>query len=364
MTSFKTYEFALLPCESQKMAIRQLLDKRDYTYNQLSDMANNLYDYGAGKEEIRARINRHYIDSCICYKEAEELRKQIFSLLGKMSRGEIEHISHKALHPRRRRIRLQNAWLNGQFVLLPALGAIKIVLHRPIPTNANIFSVALIEECYGTKFRIALGIVYDECSSRVSGNKTYNVIGLDYKQQGLYVDSNGLCADYPGYFRAGKGKIDDLNRAAAQHKTGSSRWLKLKRRADKLERHLINQRKDWQNKRANELARENDAVCIETLDFKAMQNVNPMLGPQIMDNDYTGFTQILGKKLEEQGKQLVKVSQYYPSSQICSVCGYRFGKLPLSQRIVACPCCGTIIDRDFNAARNIRNEGIRLLNAA
>ena len=84
----------------------------------------------------------------------------------------------------------------------------------------------------------------------------------------------------------------------------------------------------------------------------------------VRDNNWYGFKNKLGRKLAQQGKPLIEVSRYFPSSQLCSVCGYRFGKLPLYQRIVNCPACGSLMDRDYNAARNIRNEGIRLLEAA
>lgn len=95
-----------------------------------------------------------------------------------------------------------------------------------------------------------------------------------------------------------------------------------------------------------------------------MKKQNASLGLKIYDNYWGGFKSKLNQNLQKKGKPLIQISQYYPSSQICSVCGYTIGKQPLSQRTIRCPYCGAVIDRDYNAACNIRNEGIRLLSAA
>ena len=136
------------------------------------------------------------------------------------------------------------------------------------------------------------------------------------------------------------------------------------RRAEKLEKHIYNQRKDWQFKKASELANENSAVCIETLNFGDMVKENAALSSKIYDNQWGGFKNKLKSKLDEQGNPLIQTSQYYPSSQGCSCCGWNMGKQPLNVRTIVCPNCGNIMDRDMNAALNIRDEGLRLLDDA
>ena len=87
-------------------------------------------------------------------------------------------------------------------------------------------------------------------------------------------------------------------------------------------------------------------------------------GKSVSDNGWGMFTTFLRYKLEEQGKKLVKVSRFFASSQTCSVCGYKNAKTKnLALREWDCPQCGTHHDRDVNAAVNIRNEGMRLVNA-
>lgn len=93
--------------------------------------------------------------------------------------------------------------------------------------------------------------------------------------------------------------------------------------------------------------------------MKALSNSGFHNGKATLDNGYGMFLDMLSYKLFDRGKVLVKVDKWYPSSQICSSCGY-IHKLALSERTYICPSCGAVIDRDVNAAINIKNEGIRL----
>lgn len=101
------------------------------------------------------------------------------------------------------------------------------------------------------------------------------------------------------------------------------------------------------------------AVGVEDIDMKAMsQCLN--FGKSVMDNSYGMFRDVLKYKLEEQGKKLVKVDRFYPSSKTCSSCGRVKESLELSERIYRCEC-GLVMDRDKNAAINIREEARRML---
>lgn len=103
-----------------------------------------------------------------------------------------------------------------------------------------------------------------------------------------------------------------------------------------------------------------DCVCVEDLDMRGMSR-SLKLGKSTMDNGFGMFRALLGYKLEDRGKRLVTVGRLFPSSQLCHECGYRFsGTKDLSVREWTCPLCGRTHDRDVNAARNIRDEGMRL----
>ena len=143
-----------------------------------------------------------------------------------------------------------------------------------------------------------------------------------------------------------------------QTRKGSRNYQKQKKRVALCHEKIKNQRKDFQHKLSRGLAERYDAVCVEDLNLKGMSG-GLHLGKGVQDNGYGQFLSMLGYKLEERGKNLIKVDRYFASSKICSVCGHKKKELALSDREYVCEC-GNRMDRDVNAAVNIREEGKRL----
>ena len=205
---------------------------------------------------------------------------------------------------------------------------------------------------------------YEEEIPCVSGMSS-NAIGLDYKSDGLYMDSNGNAADMPKYYREAQKKLARAQRVLSRRtgngkgKAKSKNYIKQQLKVAKIHKHISNQRLDTLHKKSTEIANQYDIVCVETLNMKAMSNRSFKNGKATLDNGYGMFLNMLEYKLSERGKYLVKVDKWYPSSQICSCCGKK-QKMKLSDRTYRCTC-GMIMDRDYNAAINILNEGLRLL---
>ncbi|SHI05593.1 transposase, IS605 OrfB family, central region [Desulfosporosinus lacus DSM 15449] len=123
---------------------------------------------------------------------------------------------------------------------------------------------------------------------------------------------------------------------------------------------VANCRRDFLHKRSRELVDSYDAIVIEDLNMKTMsQCLN--LGKSVSDNAWGMFTTFLKYKLENEGKLLVKVDKWFPSSKTCHYCGEINKELELSDKEWTCSACGCTIDRDYNASKNIRDEGLRLL---
>ena len=118
---------------------------------------------------------------------------------------------------------------------------------------------------------------------------------------------------------------------------------------------------DYLHKLSRKIADRYDAVAVEDIDMKAMSRALHF-GKSVMDNGYGKFREMLAYKLEMQGKQLVRVDRFYPSSKRCSCCGAVKKELGLGERSYVCSC-GNRMDRDINAAVNIREEGRRMLSA-
>ena len=171
----------------------------------------------------------------------------------------------------------------------------------------------------------------------------------------LYVDSEGNKGEYERFYRKSEQKLKREQRKLSLMKKGSKNRAKQRIKVAKVHEKIANCRKDFLHKKSRQIANVYDCVCIENLDMKGMsQSLN--FGKSVNDNAYGSFINMLSYKLEGQGKYL------YPSSQLCSVCGYQNRETKdLSIREWICPQCGASHDRDINAAVNLRNEGKRLL---
>lgn len=254
-------------------------------------------------------------------------------------------------------------------VKIPYLGWIKSSDSRDWPSDCRICYATVSRETDGSYY---VSVTYKtEIDNPVISDRTISrTIGLDYKSDGLYVDSEGHTADMPHYYRQSQRQRTKLSRQLSK-KVGSKKdekpsnnFKKLQKRLARKSKHVANQRKDYLHKLSTEIANQYDVVCVESLDLKAMSNKKFKNGKATMDNGYGIFLAMLDYKLAERGGQLVKVDKWYPSSQLCHVCGYKnTATKDLSVRKWICPKCGTTHDRDINAAINIKNEGIRLVKA-
>ena len=250
-------------------------------------------------------------------------------------------------------------------VKLPCLGWIRTSDKR-IPDGKLCYATV----SHDTDGRYYVSITYkkempDVISVKPSVNKT---VGLDYKSDGLYTDSNGHTEDIPHFYRKAQRKRTKLQRRLSKKQGSlkgerkSKNFMKQLRLVNRQASHIANQRRDHLHKLSTEIANRYDAVCVEDLDMKAMSNKGFGNGKATMDNGYGMFQNMLSYKLTERGKQLIKVDKWYPSSQICHCCGHR-QPMPLKIRVYQCPECGIVFDRDWNAAINIKMEGLRLLSA-
>ena len=183
-------------------------------------------------------------------------------------------------------------------------------------------------------------------------------LGMDFAMHGMCVFSTGERAGYPMFYRNAKKELAQEQRKLSRCEKGSRNYQKQKKKVALYHEKIKNQRKDFQHKLSHSLAEDYDAVCVEDLNLKGIAG-GLHFGKGIQDNGYGQFLSMLGYKLEERGKYLIKVDRYFASSKICSVCGHKKKELALSERIYLCEC-GNRMDRDVNAAVNILKEGKRI----
>lgn len=248
-------------------------------------------------------------------------------------------------------------------VKLPKLGWIRHSDNRGLPEGAKIFQASVSRK--NGKYYVSILYKYEKDVKPITINEN-QVIGLDYKSDGLYIDSNGYEVHMPHFFRESQDKLAKEQRRLSRKKGSkkgekkSNRYLRQQAKVAKIHEHIANQRMDWLHKESTRLANEYDAVCVEDIDMQSISQ-ELKLGKATTDNGFGMFRDMLKYKLEERGKRLVKIDKWFPSSKLCSDCGWKFDDLTLDIREWNCPNCGTHHDRDLNAAVNIRNEGLRML---
>ena len=240
---------------------------------------------------------------------------------------------------------------------LPKIGLVKIKLHRSVPDDYKIKS-ATIKQTPTGKYYASILFEYEQVIEPVVPQ---SFLGLDFSMHELYMDSDGNKPSYPKYYRLSEERLSKEQRKLSKMKKGSNNYKKQKLKVARIHEQIANQRKDFLHKQSRQIANAFDCVCIEDLNMQGMSKALNF-GKSVHDNGWGMFTRMLEYKLAELGKYIVKIDKFYPSSQLCSSCGYQNPAVKdLSIRQWECPKCGVIHIRDHNAAINIREEGKRLL---
>ncbi len=244
-----------------------------------------------------------------------------------------------------------NIRIEGSYIKLPKLGYVRFNYHRTLPKDSFIKAATIKREA--GKYYVSLRI---ESKDKVVIDSNFKrSIGLDYTLHGLYTDSMGNSAAYPDYYKQSLDKLKKESRILSRRHKGSKNYLEQKQKLSKLHQHIKNQRKDFLHKASRNLVNDYEVISIETLDLTEMAKTKHFR-KSISDTAYHMFTKFLEYKLKDEGKTLIKINKYYPSSKTCSVCG-KIHDIPLSQRTYTCTC-GNYMDRDHNAAINIGIQGL------
>lgn len=190
-------------------------------------------------------------------------------------------------------------------------------------------------------------------------NNNSGVVGIDLGLKDLVITSDGIKYENKKYLRSQHYKLRRLQRRFSKSKKGGKNREKLRLKIAKVYRKTFRQKQHQYHNIVNDIIRDNQTIVMETLRVKNMIK-NKKLSRSIADASWGMLTGILEYKCKEKGVELIKVDSFYPSSKTCSVCGNVKEKLLLSERTYNCEKCNISIDRDINAAINLKNIGLRI----
>ncbi len=358
----KAYKYRIYPNTEQKIFFAKCFGCVRFFYNKSLDDMNKIYKTtGKFKSLTPASYKKDYpflkeVDS-LALANAQQNRNTAFK----------NFFDHKSNFPKFKSKRNKQSYTtnnvngnirfseNGKYLLsLAKCQKLRIKKHRDFVGIIKSVTVSLTAD---SKYYVSL-LVETEIEPLKTKNKT---IGLDLGLKELIVDSNGHKYKNHKYLTKSENKLAKEQRKLSHMEKDSSNRNKQRIKVARLLKHIQSQRNDYLHKLSKKIIDENQIVCIEDLKVKDMMS-DSKLARNISDVSWSRFVSMLIYKADWYGRKVIKVPSTYPSSQLCSKCGYKNSITKnLNIRRWTCPECGIIHDRDINAARNILSKGIELI---
>ena len=327
-------------------------DKTTFTYNMCSkDLTNLKKEFEWLKEPDKDSLQKALKDLDIAYQKLFKEHTGYPKFKSKKNRYKSYRTSYTKTTAG------GNIMFLDKHIKLPKLGLVK-VRDKQIP-QGRILNATISQEPNGHYYcsLCCTDIKFEQLP------KTNQNIGLDLGLVDFVILSDGTKIENQRFFEKSEQKLAKLQRELSRKTIGSARWEKARLKVAKLQKHIANQRNDFLQKLTTIIVSNYDVISIEDLNVKEMKEADSKIrNKRVGDVSWSEFRRMLTYKSWWYGKDLSVIDRYYPSSQICHICGHRDGKKSEDIRSWICPNCNSELDRDINAAINILNEGLRILN--
>ena len=369
MKIMKAYKFRLQPTQEQaeqlskefgcaRFVWNQGLIRREYAYQQWGVSLSSAYDISSQITGLKKLESHEWLKEATASVLQQKLIDQDKAFdnffKGRASFPKLKKKSHaqSIRHQLDQRIVLNN-YRAGELLKLPKLGELKVKWSQ-VP--GGIPKMVTVSKSASGKYFVSFMCEVEQALKPVTGK----VIGIDVGIKDVIVSSDGLHSGAPKFTYKYQRQLKKAGRKLSKKKKGSNGWQKQRIVVAKIHEKIANSRKDFLHKLTTNLVSENDVICVEDLNVAGMLK-NRKLSKAVADVGIFELNRQIEYKAEWYGKQVVKISRWFPSTKTCSSCG-NIRIMKLSQRVYECEC-GLIIDRDLNAAINIKRAGEALSGA-
>ena len=360
------YRYRLRPSPGQQQALAKVFGCARVVFNDSLRLREECYaaDEKISDSEIQRRVitlakatpEREWLTqapSVALVQAANDARRAyrnwFDSLSGQRKGRRIGHPKPRRKHGRQSIRLTRNGFsLRGDRLYVAKVGDVKVRWSRPLPAVPS--SVTVTCEPDG---RYYASFVVKRKAAPLPA--CVREAGIDLGLDRLAVTSDGQIIANPRFLRAKQRHLARAQRALSRKAKGSANRAKARRRVAVLHREVRETRLDHAHKTALRLVRDNQAIYAEDLAVSALARTR--LAKSVYDAGWAQLLRLVAEKAEHYGRTFHRIGRFVPTSQICSDCGTKDGPKPLSVRTWACAACGTVHDRDVNAARNILAAG-------
>lgn len=364
----KAYRFRMEPTATQAAGLEFMAGARRYAYNWALERRRDYYQaHGTGisKRQLSSELTalKKQPDT-EWLKEADSQALQ--QALRDLERAFEAFFARRARYPRFRSKKRdaatfrvpQRVKLDGGRVYVPKVGWVRIRRSREV---TGTIKGATIKQSPTGKWFVTLTAEFEMPDLPLPDMDPAQVVGVDVGLESLVALDDGRKITAPKHLRRAERQLSRAQRNLARKQKGSNNREKARLKVARAHEKVRNQRADHLHQLTTRLVSEADAICVEDLSLKGLARTK--LAKSIHDAALGELRRQLEYKAAWSRKRLVVIDRYYPSSKTCNACGWINQDLPLAARKWPC-ACGVLHDRDVNAARNIRAEGLRMLVAA
>jgi putative transposase len=365
-TVHHVYRFRLEPTPDQEEKLRQFAGARRFIWNWALQQRRE-YHRQTGKslpaKELSARLTalKDQPETAWLRELDSQLLQQV---LADLQRAYTNFFERRAKYPRFKsrkrdpaRFRIpQRVRVVGKTVQVPKIGRVRLRLSQPVVGTTK--SATFKQDATG-HWHLSVIAERETPTVMVPLPDPAQTVGLDLGLGDVVVPSQGPRVPAPRFYRRAQRRLRRAQRRQSKRQKGGRNRARARARVACVHQRIANQRLHFCHDLTTKLIKNHQAVCIEGLNVRGLARTK--LAKSFYDAALGQIRRQLQYKGQWYGVHVVVIGQFYPSSQLCHVCGYKNTELTLEDRTWTCPVCGITHDRDVNAAINVKNEGLRLL---